>query len=278
MEQEIASSLMQRRDTLAGDLRQLMADAFAPIELRQKTFLDWLLVVDRQTQQLRDKLAAGEALNQMVMQRTTLVRNLREMVLAMSNLQNFEVEKQIKQLEARIAIQKLEIESQKLAAAGHKDQEVMAAQDRLAKQQLEIQQQRAELESLKLEAERQRVEEKTKYRQVLKKERLKTRRMKEQAKQVRMRVRFTSDDPHDQDVVYSQLVDMSKRSRLQQLAIRMFLDEARSIYNSDSEDIEKAARIRALVETYRRELSELPPEIRRFVQRVERDSVEDSYE
>jgi hypothetical protein len=154
----------------------------------------------------------------------------------------------------------------------------MAAEDHLAKQQLAIHQQRAELESLKLEEERQRVKEKVTHRRVLRKERLRTRQLKERHRQLRLTVSLQSNDGISQGV-QTHLVDMSKRSKLQQLAITMFMSEVRALFDSSGlDDVEKVARIRAVLETYKREAADLPPEIRRFVQRVERDSAEGSYE
>jgi len=77
-----------------------------------------------------------------------------------------------------------------------------------------------------------------------------------------------------QRVMREHLLELQTRVEARQQVISAFMDQVRFLYHSQFEDVEKAARIRAVMETYQQYLSALPREVRRFLERIERDQEE----
>jgi hypothetical protein len=243
VEQELTNHLIQRRDALVADLRQLMAQAFAPIEERQRTFWDWLCMVDWQTEQIKQKYQAGQHLNSFILQRTHLVQNLRKMVLAVGELAHVEVDSQLKLLKGRVELLRLEAEQRKL------------------------------------EVERFSVEQDIARRQALLEPQIRTLQLEETKKHTRLLneinppaplpvIEIKAKDPLKQAIT-AQRRRLKAKATAKQLLISDFLKDLQKVFRGNLGDPEKAARIRAVMEVYNQEPDALPKDIREFLEEVE---------
>lgn len=239
VEKELTSHLIGRREAVVADLGQLLTAAFAPIEARKRTWLEWIAGADVQTRQLQEKWAATGHANSFVQQRTVLLQNLKAMVLAMGDLEHVELDAQLRLLQGRIALQRLEAEQ------------------------------------LKLEAERLKLEEEIAQRQALKEGRIETLQLEEVNRQAKLLAQLqpAAPEPKKQSQVKQAISEHRNQFRAKatakQLVLSDFLHELQKVYRANVEDSEKAARIRAVLEAYKQEPEALPRPIRDFLERVE---------
>jgi hypothetical protein len=85
------------RSALFNDIQQLLWEAAAPIENRQRTFLEWWRGVDIRAAQIARKMEASRTADELVMQRTALFTHLQEMIAAAT-------EAQLARLRAQVAL------------------------------------------------------------------------------------------------------------------------------------------------------------------------------
>jgi len=120
---------------LFQDILQLVADSAAPIQLRRRTFTEWLRGLDLYAIQVEQKLRAGNAADQLLRQRLDLIRQLQAVArlryeaaqaqmaqhqsLLRARLEQLELEEKIVQLEA---LKEKRIETLQLEEAGRQAQ------------------------------------------------------------------------------------------------------------------------------------------------------------
>lgn len=239
VEKELASHLIDRRETLVADLRELLRDALAPIEMRQRTWLEWINGVDVQTLQFQQKYAATGYANSLVQQRTVLIRNLKDMIIAIGELEHVEIDTQLKLLQGRVALQRLETEQ------------------------------------FRLEAERLKLEEEIAQRLALRDGRIETLQLEETSRQAELLAQLQPPPPPEKpkDPVKQAIANhrgqLRAKATAKQCVISDFLRDLQKIFRANVEDTEKAARIRAVLEAYKQEREALPRSIREFLDQVE---------
>lgn len=86
------------RAALFNDIQQLLWEAAAPIEDRQRNFLEWWQGVDLRAEQLARKMQAASDADELVQQRTTLFEHLQQMIAAATNAE-------LARLRAHVALQ-----------------------------------------------------------------------------------------------------------------------------------------------------------------------------
>jgi len=100
--------LLPNPASLFGDILDLMKDASAPIEVRSRTFWEWMRGLDLQAAQIEKKLRAGSAADQLLRQRLDLIRRLQEVTRLRYDALEAEMAQQQKLLRARL--EQLELE------------------------------------------------------------------------------------------------------------------------------------------------------------------------
>lgn len=212
---------------LFQDILRLLGDAAAPIEVRRRTFSEWLRGLDLQAIQIERKLRVGNAADQLLRQRLDLIRRLQEV--------------------ARLRYE--------------------AAEVQMTQRQALLQ---SHLEQLELE-------EKIGQLEALKEKRIETLRLEEAKKHMRLLNDISppapQPTPKQKDPLKQAIANHRRRVKAKatakQLDISDFLKALQKVFRANVEEGIKAARIRAVMETYNQEMDALPREIRKFVERVE---------
>jgi hypothetical protein len=216
------------------DIKRLIEQASTPIEYRSQTFWEWWNNVDLEAAQVEQKLRAGNYADQLLSQRLELIRKMQEI--------------------AKTAFEAAQAQSE-------------------ARQKLLV----AYRDQMRLEGEI--VQE-----QALRAERLKTLQLEQEHKNAQLMAALNpppalppapveTDEDRAQQVVDRHLLEFRTRASMHQRVISDFLKEVRSVYDSSTDDTEKALRIRAVMQTYRRGEEALPIDVRKFLDLVEDDEV-----
>jgi hypothetical protein len=93
---------------LFKDILQLLKDTSAPIQVRRRTFSEWLRGLDLQAVQIEKKLRDGNAADQLLRQRLELIRGLQEVARLRYDAVETEMAQQQKLL--RVRLEQLELE------------------------------------------------------------------------------------------------------------------------------------------------------------------------
>ena len=105
---------------VADDIRQLLAEATAPVEDRLRTLTEWWNDVDIREQQLAKKIQAGRTANVLAVQRVELMNSANQMVLMAVNLRRQALEAELAELKlaeeiaARKALRDLRLHTQRV--------------------------------------------------------------------------------------------------------------------------------------------------------------------
>lgn len=130
-----AIQLLDRR-ALVADLEQLLADAAAPVIERRRTFIEWLRGVDVRATQIAQKMQAARTADEMVRQRTALLKHMHEMFEVATNAQLARLEREIRLREAQLRIQQLENSIQTYPALADSKRRTQGLEDEVRRHRL----------------------------------------------------------------------------------------------------------------------------------------------